>query len=197
MPDALTEKVLFCPFCGEAFEGLRACPEHELALVPWRELPSSRSKERGGKLEWYSPGLGRGWLALGAALSLGAFLLPFAHVDQGVRMGGSMLALALHSTPKLWLVPAAAWAQLAILYRRTSVPAMRGARLAALLVACVPATVVALTWSGARGAVAMLGERSGQGLRLEPGAGTYLIALSTLLMLAGAYVLGGRNDSGR
>jgi hypothetical protein len=134
-------------------------------------------------------------LALGAVLSLGAFLLPLGHVEEGLRMGGSMLALALHSAPKLWLVPAAAWAELAILYRRTSAPAMRSARLAALLVACVPAVAVAFTWSGARRAVELLGARGGQALSLELGAGGYLIAVATLLMVLGAARLGGSRGS--
>ena len=31
--------LLFCPFCRECFEGEAQCPEHELALVRFEDLP--------------------------------------------------------------------------------------------------------------------------------------------------------------
>lgn len=201
------EDVLFCPFCGEAFEGETRCPAHELPLVPWTDLPrSERATTDDEKLPWSSLRLGRGVVASGAALALLAFVaLPLARVEGALSMGGSMLRLALGGTPKLWLVPAAAAAQLAILYRRRTPATMRSARLAVALVACVPVFACVWTWLGAQAAVSLLAERMHQQLHLRPGLGAYAIALAVGAMLFGATRLGagpvrsqtGRSESGR
>lgn len=186
------QKVLFCPFCGEAFEGETRCPAHELALVPWSALPGRKASVADEQaLPWTSPRLGRGAVALGAVLALGAFVaLPLARVEGDLQMGGSMLALASSGTHKLWLVPAAAWAQLAILYRRRTPAAMRGARLAVALVACVAPACALWTWSGARAAVDLLAARTHQDLQMFPAAGAYALALAFVAMLLGALRLG-------
>jgi hypothetical protein len=188
------EDVLFCPFCGEAFEGETRCPAHELLLVPWGDLPrSERALPDDEKVPWPSPRLGRGYVAFGAGLTLLAFaVLPLARVEGALSMGGSMLRLALGGTPKLWLVPAAACAQLAILYRRRSPASMRSARLAVALVACVPVFACVWTWVGADAAVTVLAERLGQKLHMRPGLGAYAIALAVAAMLVGAVRLGTR-----
>jgi hypothetical protein len=186
------DDVLFCPFCGEAFEGETRCPAHELLLVPWGDLPrSERALPDDEKLPSSSPRLGRGYVAFGAGLALLAFAaLPLARVEGALSMGGSMLMLALRGTPKLWLVPAAACAQLAILYRRRTPVAMRSARLAVALVACVPLFTCVWTWVGADAAVSLLAERMGQPLHMRPGLGAYAIALAVGAMLVGAVRLG-------
>jgi hypothetical protein len=187
MPD-----VLFCPFCGEAFEGESRCPEHELALLPWTELPrKARVADAHAALAWYSPRAGRGSVFAGAGIALlGFFLLPLARVDAALKLGGSMLTLALHGSPRLWLVPAAAAAELLILRRRTTPIAMHRARLAVALVGAVPAITALWTWSGARQAVALLGEARGEELPLVPAAGAYALALASILLIAGAARLG-------
>jgi len=189
-------QVLFCPFCGEAFEGAERCPEHELLLVPWRALPQKPHVPADDEpLPWQSALLGRGLVAAGAALSLLAFVaLPLARVDGALAMGGSMLLLALSGTPKLWLVPAAACAQLAILYRRRTAASMRAARLAVGFVACVPALAAVWTWLGARNAVALLAERLHQPLQLQPASGAYALGLAAVLMLIGATQLGAKSS---
>jgi hypothetical protein len=187
------DEVLFCPFCGEAFEGLSHCPEHELALLPWAALPRplGAAPIEGAPLAWFSPRLGRGWLAGAVSVTLLAFaLLPLARVDGALRMGGSMLSLALANSPRLWLVPAAGWAALLILYRRRTPNAMRGARLALMLVGCVPAAAVAWAFAGAKAAVALLDARLGGGLRLHVGAGSYAIWIATLPWWVAAARLG-------
>jgi hypothetical protein len=186
------DPVLFCPFCGEAFEGETHCPEHELRLLPWAALPRAAAKlSEHEPLPWHSPQLGRAWTAMGAALVLLAFVvLPLARVDGALHMGGSMLQLALAGTPRLWLVPLAAWAELLILYRRRTPRAMRGARLAAMLIGCVPGLIVLSTWLATRQAVALLAERMQAHLLLHLGAGAYAIWLATLPLLVGASRLG-------
>jgi hypothetical protein len=186
------EDVLFCPFCGEAFEDETRCPAHELRLVPWNELPAGEraASDENRELPWTSLRLGRGFVATGAALTLLAFALPLARVEGAVPMGGSMLVLALGGTPKLWLVPAAAWAQCAILYRRRSPIAMRSARLAVALVACVPVLACVWTWLGAREAVSLLAASTRQDLHLRPAPGAYTIGLAVASMLVGALRFG-------
>ncbi|MFI5306896.1 MAG: hypothetical protein ACHQ53_06080 [Polyangiales bacterium] len=204
------DELRFCPFCGEAFEGHTHCPEHELELLPWAALArAERVVSEHETLAWFSPRLGRGWVAAGAVLFLLAFVaLPLGRVHGSVEMGGSMLRLALAGTPRLWLVPAAAWAVLMILYRRRTPRAMRAARLAVLLVGGVPAFAAISTWLSSRHAVALLASRTGQELRLELGAGVYLIGIATLTLLVAGMRLGvgqslqaqrnqGRSESGR
>jgi hypothetical protein len=186
------DTVLFCPFCGEAFEGPTHCPEHDLRLVPWAALPKADPMVREHEpLPWQSPRVGRAWVAGGAASILLAFVaLPLARVDGALHMGGSMLRLALAGTPRLWLVPLAVWAELLILYRRRTPWAMRGARLAALLIGCVPALAVLSTWLATRHAVALLADRMRAQLLLHLGSGAYAIWLATLPLLMGASRLG-------
>ncbi len=205
------DEVLFCPFCGEAFEGLTHCPEHELGLLPWAQLPGAaeRALPERESLAWFSPRLGRGWVAASALLWLLAFAaLPLGNVSGSLHMGGSMLQLALRGTPRLWLLPVAAWAELAILYRRRSPHALRGARLAVVLVGCVPLLSAVSTWFSARRAVALLAARDGQQLQLHVGSGLYAVALASLPLIVAGLRLGvpprrahpldqGRIDSGR
>lgn len=187
-----TDPVLFCPFCREAFEGEQRCPEHELELVRWSLLPTAVPEQMDDfSLPWPSPRFGRGWVAAGAGLSLLAFsALSIARVEGDLRMGGSMLMLALGGTPKLWLVPAAAWAQLMILYRRRSPAAMRGARLAVAIVACIPALAAALTFFDASTAIDAIERTRHLELELYPGAGVYALAIAATSMLGGAIKLG-------
>lgn len=189
-----TDQVLFCPFCREAFEGDQRCPEHELDLVTWSELPKAVPQLTDDySLPWPSARLGRGWVAGGAALLLFAFVtLPLAGVDGALRMGGTMLMLAVASTPKLWLVPAAAWAQLIILYRRRTPAGMRSVRLAVALVACVPLLAAVMTWFDASAALELIERRRQVDLHLRPAAGAYVIAASAVTMLWGAVRLGAR-----
>lgn len=193
------DQVLFCPFCGEAFEGETTCPEHELTLVPWQALPRAAGEgpPADEPLPWSSPRSGRGLVAFGAGLALLAFLvLPLARVEGDLKMGGTMLQLALGGTPRLWLVPAAAWAQLAILYRRRTPSAMRGARLAVALVALVPVLACVWTWVGAHEAVALLARGTQQQLYLRVDSGAYAMAFAVIAMLAGALRLGIASQKG-
>jgi hypothetical protein len=189
-------EVLFCPFCGEAFEGETRCPEHELLLLPWTQLSrKTRATDAHAALPWYSPRAGRGGVFAGACIALLAFAaLPLARVDAALKLGGSMLTLALHGSPRLWLVPAAAAAELLILRRRTTPFAMRRARLAVALVGTVPAIAAFWTWTGAERAVAVLAEARGEELPLVPAAGAYALALASALLIGGALRLGGKPE---
>jgi hypothetical protein len=184
--------VLFCPFCRESFEGEAVCPEHELSLVPWSDLPRPARNED-EVLPWWSPAFGRGLLAAGAAGSLLAFMVwPLASTEGALRMGGSMLKLALLGAPKLWLVVMGPLAQLVLLYRRRSPLALRRARLAALVMALVPAAAAAWAFAAARDATVQLALREGSAIELHLDLGGYALIACTVLSCIGALRLGGK-----
>jgi hypothetical protein len=187
-------QVLFCPFCGEAFEGEAQCPEHELLLQPWDVIARARAAPRDDEtLPWYSPRAGRGWVFAGVGVVLVAFaLLPLAHAAVGAQseLGGSMLTLALHGAPRLWLIPIAGWAELVILRRRTTRLSMRRARAAVAFVACVPFVALGWAFASIRDAVALLAAQNGAQFALSVAAGAYAVACGSALMLAGGLRLG-------
>jgi hypothetical protein len=180
--------ILFCPFCRESFEGVTVCPEHELGLVPWNELPRPARRDD-EPLPWWSPALGRGEVAAGALGTLAAFAtLPLATVaTDTVQYGGTMLKLALLTSPKLWLVATGVLAELAMLGRRRTPLDMRKARLAVLFTALVPIAAAFWALDGARRALAA----SDPGATLAIGAGPIALTVCALVTCAGALRLGG------
>ncbi len=185
-------EVLFCPFCRESFEGERECPEHELALVPFFDLPGERrALGDDERVAWHSPALGRGPVAAAALAKLIAFAtMPLSRVEGPTAMGGTMLRLASESTPKLWLVPAAALAILAILLRRRTPVGLRGVRVLVPLLALVAPATVLWSWSGISEAMALLSERSGQRLTPRLALGAYVVLAASLPCLVFGLRLG-------
>lgn len=182
-PPAPRGSVLFCPFCGESFEDAARCPDHDLPLVPWHELPPQgrAPREHDEPVARFSPRHGRGLLLGTSALTLLAFvLLPLGHVEGDARYGGSLGSLAAHGAHRLWLVPAAALALAATVLRRRTRASLRAARLALLVLALVPPLAVSWAYAGSRDAVALLAERSGRALALTPGAGAWAAWLCAL-----------------
>jgi len=184
--------VLFCPFCRESFEGETACPEHELSLVPWSALPKP-ARPDDEIVVWWSPVLGRAELAVGALGTWLAFMLwPLASTEGALRMSGSMLKLASHGSPKLWLVLMAALTQLALLMRRRTPLAMRRARAAAFVVAFVPLVAAFWAYRAAQAATAQLAAREGGEIVVHLDLGGYALIASAVLSCIGAARLGGR-----
>lgn len=185
--------VLFCPFCRESFEGEKLCPEHELSLVPWNDLPKPPRPDD-EQLAWWSPAFGRGLLAAGAFGTLVAFAtLPLATTSVGaVHFGGSLLKLALFGSPKLWLVPTGALTLLAMLGRRLTPVSLRRARVAALVAALVPPAGALWALEGAREAIAALsGARDLGGSELRIGLGVYALIACAVVSCIAALRLGG------
>ena len=168
------------------------CPEHELSLVPWSDLPRpARSDDE--VLPWWSPAFGRGLLGAGASGSLLAFMVwPLASTEGALRMGGSMLKLALLGSPKLWLVVMGPLALLALLYRRRTPLSLRRARLAALVMALVPVAAAAWAFAAAREATAQLAVREGSAIELRLDLGGYALLACAALSCIGALKLGGK-----
>ena len=187
-PSAQRASVLFCPFCGESFEETARCPDHDLPLVPWSALPSSRpvAQQHDDPVTRFSPRHGRGLLLLASALTLLAFaLLPLGRVEGDARYGGSLLSLASHGAHRLWLVPAGAIALATATLRRRTRASLHGARLALLLLALVPPLGASWAFAGSRQAVALLSEQSGVLLSLRPGAGLITVLCSLMPALVG------------
>lgn len=121
------QTLLFCPFCGEAFEGRRECPEHELVLLPIDELPNRGDRSLEEVRFFADPRLGRGPVMLGAVLVLIGFVAPFAR-SRGIEV--SALEAAVDGAINLWLTPGAAILLLSVPWRRRTRSAMRAARAA-------------------------------------------------------------------
>jgi hypothetical protein len=134
--------ILFCPYCGDGFEGRTECPEHELLLVPIDRLP----RRAGGAAErvvfFADPRFSRGPILFGAMLVLIGFFGPWVEVR---RVVASALEVAIDGALNLWFAPGAALVVLWILWARRSRLEMRAARLALLGLAVAGAMPLAYT----------------------------------------------------
>jgi fumarate reductase subunit D len=183
-------ELLFCPFCREPFEDARECPDHELVLVPWRELPESHEAADHTPVALLSPRFGRGWVMVGGLLVLLGFVLPLAAIEAESRLAGSAWQLARAHTFRLWLVPTAVLALGLVLHRRRSPAAMRGARLAVLLLSVVPALAVLITLKGVWAAAELLELKTRMATAVQLGAGSWLIGLGCACLIVGGTRLG-------
>jgi hypothetical protein len=181
--------VLFCPFCAEAFEGLDRCPTHDLALVPFRQLPRSRVPDD-ERVAMASPTLGRGPLFLGALLTLIAFFCPLVRLSGQVEIQNTLRELASGRAPRLWLVPVSALAVVSILVRRRTPASMRGARLALCLLSLLPSGLVLFTLSGAGSAAQRMAEQLGARIYVHWGAGAWLTLGAAIPLLWGSLRFG-------
>ncbi len=184
----------FCPFCRECFEGVDVCPDHELPLVSFTDLPRQPEKRvvrddtQLGPLEWRH---GRGLSALGALSAIVGFFMPlftYRSGDESVASGGIMLATT--RAPALWTIPFAGVVIFAILGRRRTPAELRGARLVAPIVGVMP--VLSLIYAGTRIAHAAAAATAATGVESVPGfgAGAWLVAAGSLLMIIGGVSLG-------
>lgn len=178
-------RVLFCPFCAEAFEGLERCPSHDLALVPFRELPRQRTPDD-ARVAIGSPRFGRGALFGGAALTFIAFFCPLVRLSGQVEIENTARELAAGRAPRLWLVPAVALAVISILARRRTPAGMRGARLALCLLSLLPTGLVLFTLSGAGTAAQRMAEQLGARIAVHWGEGAWLTLFALIPLLWGS-----------
>jgi hypothetical protein len=182
----------YCPFCREGFSDLARCPDHDLQLVTLRELGRfyGSYRERDQRMAWWSPRLSRGWLALGATATLLAFACPFGRLAGDVAVTNTLFRLARAHAIRLWLVPLGATALLLMLYRRRTPAALRGARLAALFVSCLPSYAVATTWLGARSAAHALSVQRAAPIEFHLGFGAWLVWAAGSVLLVASLRLG-------
>lgn len=179
-------QVLFCPFCRESFEGIGACPEHELTLVPLTELPARPEEQhepdddelpdaqRARELSLLDLRFGRGWVALGALSTAAALGLGLLRLEDGSVLRTYELA---RTRPSLWTLSLVSFTALYVLARRRSAPALYGLRLLVPLLALL--SPLALLWVLARfpGSFTL-------------GPASYAVALGTLCLLLGGARLG-------
>ena len=184
--------MLFCPFCREAFDDVTRCPDHDVELVTLRELGqlAAAVSDEDSPLPLGSPRCGRWQIALGALATLVAFLCPFGELQSEISVQNSLLSLARGRALRLWIIPAAALALLLMLYRRRTPRQLRGARLGALFVSCLPALAVAYTWYGAHEAALALASKTASPATFHLGFGSLLVFASALLLAWGSARLG-------
>lgn len=179
----------FCPFCRDAFEDSDTCPEHGLMLVDFAQLPAPSEPEAGDA--WLALGVShrRGWVALGAALTLLAFLFPLAHLTGQVTGSNTLWEVASHQGKTLWAAGAAALGQLTLLYRRRTPDGLRAVRVVALLFALAPPVVVWVVARGVLQAAELMSVRIG-GVEARVGLGVWLVLAATVPAVWGALRLG-------
>jgi hypothetical protein len=185
------DRLLFCPFCRECYEGERVCPVHELELVEFQDLPK-QAHERAlpgwdEPVPPWEPRFGRGWMALGAAACLLGFFLPLvlATTEQGTQ-AWSGFDVATSRGKNLWTVPFAGAMFVFFLIRRRTPVQMLGARLAGVVLSLMPAASLAYTLVN----VQRFADRAGGAVVVEWGVGVWVIAASSVLLLAGSLRFG-------
>jgi hypothetical protein len=138
--------LLACPFCRELYtQGeVEVCPQCDLRVVPLADLPPSRDAEQldpesaippeDEPLPWSYLGRGRGALALLAVVGMALFFAPWLNESSPEIRQWSGVQFA-QRLPWLW----GAWVgwvvMLALVATRRTIRQMRGARLAAMLLA--------------------------------------------------------------
>ena len=207
MPESTSEDtLLFCPFCRECFErrealvssGTPQCPEHELALVPFDQLPRSLEELESElpaddeSLTLFDPRFGRGFVFAGAGLLLGSFFLTFIEIQsRGATRAFSGLLAASDRAPNLWTVPFVAVMILAIVMRRRSLEKMRGARLSVLLLALAPLFALGYSYLQVlRGAAAQSAIAGAPEMTVSLGSSVPVAMVAAGLIAFGAYRLG-------
>lgn len=190
-------RLLFCPFCRECYEDRARCPEHELELVEFQDLPRQAHERAVG---WEDPVVpweirfGRLELVLGVAAALiGFFALPLVvgtFDDRAISWTAS--DIAMQRARNLWSVPFVAAMFVVFLYRRRTPLSMRGARLAGVVLALMPAVSLAYSlWQVDRGVMATQGA-----VAAEWGAGVWVIAAASVSFLVGALRFGSMPGEG-
>lgn len=174
-----------CPFCKEFFaEGERTeCPTCGVKLIPQEHHEASvdagdgdDEEEGDPELPWLHWGNGRGPVLLASLLGLAFFFLPWVNVftpDRAVYTGLEMG----RRTGMVWAAAVGWFTLLPVVLSRRTLPRLRGARLAAALMALIPGFVALLLLVNPPGAIEVRGLVLK--VRFEWGPGTFLtLALS-------------------
>lgn len=187
------DRVRFCPFCREPFEGLDRCPDHDLPLVEFGEFVASSRDRLPALDERLSPSdlrFGRGQIGIGAVLVLVGLGMP-AVVD-GFREGATTTGFELWQlrADYLLVLPASVVLAVVAVFRRDTRRGLMAVRLAvgiALVTALAALSVAAYhvqTYAAQRTSAGESGE-------VSPGYGVVVI-LCGLVMAAHATARLGR-----
>ncbi|MCA9603526.1 MAG: hypothetical protein R3A78_10725 [Polyangiales bacterium] len=173
----------FCPFCRECFEDTDLCPDHELPLVAFGDLPRpAHVPDDDDALPPLPFGQGRTAAFVGACVLLVASVLPAAHLDG--REPFSLIGAAAARVPNLWLVPCTAMATLVVLFRFRTRRRLRSARIAVVAMALFAAASLSLS------AYRMIGSARVERLDLHADVGVFLAVFGVLVLGYGALTLG-------
>jgi hypothetical protein len=159
-------RLLACPFCRELFDRTETehCPDCEIPLQPFHELPPSllaseqdaveweRDSPEDQALHWSDVGRGRGLLLGIAALSLVSFwLAPWVELSSPRAELRSGYSLARGPLGWLWGGAVAWFVSLALVASRRSIRQMRGVRAILMLFSAMTLAeiVLLLAWSPA------------------------------------------------
>lgn len=185
---------LFCPFCGECFEGETRCPSHDLPLVPFETLQRMRGQpvpDDEEPVAPYDPRFGRGWIWAGAALVVVGFFLPLVTSTQGARVTTATgLDAASRVALNLWLLPLVALSWTTTVARRRTPVQMRAARVAvAALCLGAAASLGYSLWRIYRGAE-RIARTYGLTVEIDLEIGVYVMAAGIALAFVGSLRLG-------
>lgn len=185
---------LFCPFCGECFEGESQCPEHDIPLVPFQELDRLRGRPNPGddeEVAFYDLRFGRGLVFAGAALMVTGFFSPVlaSHYGSDIRVATGFDAASTVAM-NLWVLPLVAFTIVSIVTRRRTPAAMRGVRLAIPMLAMLGGVSLGYTiWRVSEGAERIM-RAYGQEVEVELRFGIWIAVLGVLIALVGGLRLG-------
>jgi hypothetical protein len=186
--------LLFCPFCRECYEGETLCPEHDLKLVVWDDLPHAEEPEELTEDHEVSPvdlRFGRGELGAGVLLLLASVLAPMFTVSEGRDSSTfSLLEAATSRAPNLWTIPFVAALVLSITLRRRSIGQMLGARLAMLILSTGPFLSLVYTMWKIYGGAAQLSAAMHLDVQVHLEWGIGLIVAGGVLLVIGSLRLG-------
>jgi hypothetical protein len=184
--------LLFCPFCRECFEGETTCPDHELRLVPFAELPSPRREvpREEAVLPVHDLRFGRAFLLVAAVLVFAGFALPMVTTIVDEPSTATGFDVAMRVAPNLFAVPAVAAAFLSIFYRRRSLKSLRGARLAVPILALLGVTSLGWTLSSIYRGAGQQSAAWGIEVSVTPEIGVWLMGAGLLVALVAAFRLG-------
>ncbi len=185
---------LFCPFCGDCFEGEARCPAHDLPLVPLDALDGMHGQSVPGDHEPvapYDPRFGRAWIWTGALLVVLGFFLPFVTSTQGARVTTATgLQVASRVALNLWLLPLIALTWTTTLTRRRTLAQMRSARVAvAALCVGASASLGYSFWRIHQGAE-RIARAYGLAVDIEVDAGVFVVTAGVFLAFVGSVRLG-------
>lgn len=191
--------LIACPFCRQMFEvgEARACPECGLALKELTKLPPSYDAQLEDpeeplpphmeKLPWTFAGRGRLLLAALAVVGFAAFFFPWVReiAPEARTLSGYNLA---RISGFFW-APAVAWfVLLPVVLSRRSIYKMRGARVAAAMLAAVALVSVSVLLAFPPKS------RKHHTVKIEWQWGIYASAVTAIAALGAAARFGGKLD---
>ena len=149
--------LLACPFCREMFEQgeKESCPVCGVSLMAFEKLPPSHDAVAEAIASLSIPpeqqpmpltyvGRGKGLLALFSLVGIGLFFLPWIHLTLPYIDAKSGFDLAHHRLGWVWSAGVAWGVLVPTVLSRRSIVQMRGARVAAGLLASIPGVCAAI-----------------------------------------------------